>query len=408
MIQDFINKQFYNLFLITLLFGVILNQSIGFDFADELCALLLLLMFLYAVFTSAEWAFNKVFLFTIFIFLFYTGYSFYIGSNTKMAILTDLIIQMKPYLAFFAVYQLKPLFNNERKKLLQDVCVVLWFCLLPLGIAGFFHEHVIGWVMGHATYYAACIVSISLIYLFCSNYTLKDKIIFLIMLFLAVSSGRSKIYGFYAFSAVMILYFGNINNIRFSFKNILIMLITLGLVIYVAWDKIYLYFVSGLTETGEEQKELLARFVLYATSLEIFQDYIPFGSGLASFATHASGAYYSDTYVEYGINSVWGISKTGWDFIADTYYPSLAQFGIAGVILYMLFWLYILRKTFLSFLRTKNAKYFIIAILITGYLAIENIADASFTSNRGFFMMMLLGTIMSDLKYSESVPQETS
>ncbi|MDL2279013.1 O-antigen ligase domain-containing protein, partial [Parabacteroides sp. OttesenSCG-928-G07] len=154
MVQEFINKQFYNLFLITLLFGVILYNPIGFESADELCALLLLLMFLYAVFKSADWAFNKVFLFTLFVFLFYTGYSFYIGSNTKMAILTDLIIQMKPYLAFFAVYYLKPVFSPQKKKLLKDISIVLWFILLPIGIVGFFHEHFIGWIMKHPTYYA--------------------------------------------------------------------------------------------------------------------------------------------------------------------------------------------------------------------------------------------------------------
>ncbi|MDL2277338.1 O-antigen ligase domain-containing protein, partial [Parabacteroides sp. OttesenSCG-928-G07] len=178
-----------------------------------------------------------------------------------------------------------------------------------------------------------------------------------------------------------------------------IALVTFLLILYVAWDKIQLYFLQSIT--GEVEEDLIARFVLYATSLEIFKDYFPFGSGLASFATHASGAYYSDIYVEYGISHVWGISNTGWDFIADTYYPSLAQFGVAGVFLFIIFWLYIIRKTFLFFLKYEIAKYFVISVLITGYLLIENIADASFTSNRGFFMMMLLGTIMTELRKKE-------
>ncbi|HIX21793.1 MAG TPA: O-antigen ligase domain-containing protein, partial [Candidatus Parabacteroides faecavium] len=183
-------------------------------------------------------------------------------------------------------------------------------------------------------------------------------------------------------------------------KNISIIILTLTVIIFLAWNKIELYFLQGLT--GEKEKDLIARFVLYSTSIDIFKDYFPFGSGFASFATHASGAYYSDIYSEYGIESVWGLSKNGWEFIADTYYPSLAQFGIAGIIFYCSFWIYILKKAFIFFLKTKNAKYITIALLITGYIAIENIADASITSNRGLFMMMTLGLTLTELKREES------
>jgi len=399
MIQDFINKNFYYLYITTLLFGIILYNPIGFKSADELCAMVLLVLFIFTVFKSKDWEFNKIFLFTLFIFLFYTFYSFYIHSNSKIGIITDLIIQLKPYLAFFAVYQMKPIFSKERKILLRDISLVLWVILLPIGLIGFFDDSFIGKVMQHPTFYAAAIIALSLTYLFCGNFTLKEKIIFLVMLSLSLASGRSKIYGFVALSAVIILYFGNVSNIKLSFKNVIIMFSTFIVVCYVAWEKIKLYFLQGVT--GEVEEDLLARFVLYSTSIDIFKDYFPFGSGLASFATHASGAYYSDIYVKYGIENVWGISRTGWEFIADTYYPSLAQFGIVGAFLFFLFWFYILRKTLLFFLRTNNAKYFALSMLITGYLVIENIADASFTSNRGFFMMMLLGTIMAELKQGE-------
>ncbi len=399
MTQDFISKQFYYLFLFTLVFGIILYNPTGFEYADEISALLLLLLFCFALFKSKDWAFNKAFLLTIGIFLFYTCYSLYIGSNSKRAIVTDLIIQMKPYVAFFAVYQLRPVFSYGQKKLLKDICLLLWFILLPLGLLGFISNFYINAVMVHVTYFAAAIVCLSMIYLFCSNYTLKEKIIFLIMLSVALSSGRSKIYGFFALSAVVILYFGNISNIKFSLKNIIIGLATIGVICYVAWEKIQLYFIFGFT--GEVEEDLIARYVLYTTSIDIFKDYIPFGSGLASFATHTSGAYYSDIYVKYGIEHVWGMTRADWPFIADTYYPSLAQFGLFGVFLYFSFWFYILRKTFLFLWRTKNSKYFTLTLLITGYILIENIADASITSNRGYFMMMLLGVIMSELKQNE-------
>ena len=194
----------------------------------------------------------------------------------------------------------------------------------------------------------------------------------------------------------MVLYLDDIKKIQFNAKTIPVFLIILFGVAFVAKDKIELYFIQSLT--GEE-KDLLARFVLYSTSINIlFYDFVPFGSGLASFATHASGLYYSDIYPFYGIDGVWGLSKKEWYFVADTYYPSLAQFGIVGVILYIVFWIYILKKSFYYFKQTNHVKYFLIAILIVGFVSIENVADASFTSNRGFFMMMFLGLVLSEQK----------
>ena len=40
MIQDFINKQFFSLFVFTLIFGLLLYGTIGFDFIDEILSLI--------------------------------------------------------------------------------------------------------------------------------------------------------------------------------------------------------------------------------------------------------------------------------------------------------------------------------------------------------------------------------
>ena len=37
-------------------------------------------------------------------------------------------------------------------------------------------------------------------------------------------------------------------------------------------------------------------------------------------------------------------------------------------------------------------------ILIIGFFAIEGTTDSTFTTHRGFFVLMLLGMILSDLK----------
>ena len=117
----------------------------------------------------------------------------------------------------------------------------------------------------------------------------------------------------------------------------------------------------------------------------------------ASFATFASGAYYSHIYKEYEIDGIWGISKSYHSFISDTYYPSLAQFGIVGIVLFILFWIYLIKKSLLYANVTRDMKLTVISILIIVFFAIENIADATFTSNRGLFFMMMLGLIYSDM-----------
>lgn len=404
--QEFTNKYFYNLFVITLLFGIILYDIIGFNSSDEICGLFLLILFFRNMMQSKDWPVNKFFLLVLSIFFFYVCYSIKIGSNTTKAILMDLIIQLKPYLAFFCTYQLMPQFNDNQKKLLQDVCLVIWFLFLPLGILGFGGERIFYHTVGHPSCYAATITALSLTYLYCSKYTMKEKLVFLIMLAIGISSGRSKFYGFFALAIFVVFYLGKIENLKFNFRNSVAFLILIAAILFVAREKIDLYFMQGLASEDAEEKDLLARFFLYSTSLLILMDFIPFGSGLASFGTHASAVYYSNIYSKYGIDSVWGLSKSYNKFIADTYYPSLAQFGIAGVILFVLFWIYLISKSIKYCKITRDSKLLTITCLIIGYILIENIADASFTSNRGLFMMIFLGLVAANQKEQASLIEE--
>ena len=134
--------------------------------------------------------------------------------------------------------------------------------------------------------------------------------------------------------------------------------------------------------------------VLMFTSFLIIKDYFPFGTGLASFGTLASGEYYSKTYKEYGLDSLWGISKDKPDFIADAFYPELAQFGLIGVILYWGFWIYLLKCVIKT--QRSQRKQFIIVILAFVFFAIEGFGDATFTHNRGLFVLILMGMVLPD------------
>lgn len=398
MIQTFINKHFFELFVFTFIFGLLLYGTIGFDGIDEICAFLLLVFFGYSVFKTDDWYINKSFLVTCCIFLFYFLYSIFIRSNTTRGIVMDFIIQFKPYLAFFAVYYMSPIFDRRQKSILRLICLGAWLLLLLLGIISLFIPRFIDVVMYHQAFYAACITAIALMYLYCGEDTKRDKVMFLLILTTGIFSTRSKFYGFYMLAFLFMLFSPYLKNFKFNFKTICVFLFVLAAVIAVGWQKLDLYFaISGSEEDVESG--LMARMMLYKHSIDVLTDYFPFGSGFASYASYASGVYYSDVYVKYGLDRVWGMNSNDYSFIADTYYPCLAQFGVVGILFYLYFLFFIVRKAYLLFKVSQQQKYLIIPLLIIGYFLIESIADATFTGHRGYFMMIFLGLVLSEHKH---------
>jgi hypothetical protein len=289
-----------------------------------------------------------------------------------------------------------PKFGKHQKAVLKSIALLYWMILFAMGVLSLFYPDVIKLIMFHPTYYAAAVICTSFCYFYCSRFTSLDKLVLLLMLSIGILSGRSKFYGFYALSVFVILFFFNAKQIKLNVRNILIVVCMFVAVIFVAWTKISFYFYQAVID--EVDKDMIARYILYATAPDILRDYFPFGSGFASYATYASGAYYSRIYAEYGIDAVWGLSKSYYSFVADTYYPSLAQFGVVGIALYLLFWIYLFRQSLFFYRKTQNRPLFIIIILIIVYLAIEGTTDSTFISNRGFFVMMLLGIVLVDMK----------
>ena len=166
---------------------------------------------------------------------------------------------------------------------------------------------------------------------------------------------------------------------------------------YVAKDKIELYFITGGFGGGRSEEDLYARMALYYFSIPIFLQYIPFGSGFASYGTYASGVYYSKLYNRFGMDHLYGLTESNPNFVADTYYPVLAQFGFVGVALFFSFWIYLTSQAMKAY-RVGMKKESILVLLIVFFFAIESTSDATITHNRGLFIMMLLGLLMSDIR----------
>lgn len=396
MLQKFIDNTFYYLFVFTLIFGVVFYDALGFNFVDELCAIALCGLYAYYVFHTPNWSVNKLFMITLGVFLFYLVYSFAIKCNTKAAILSDFIIQLKPYLAFFTVYAFKPVLNQQMKKNIQLLAIVFSFYLLVIGLISLFSMEVLHALLFHQSRLATAATIMALLYLYCSDYTLKDKLVFLLLLAVGLLSGRSKMYGFFVLAAFLVFYINNRFRLKLNIKNIVIFVIVAIAITFVIWDKLYFYFVQGGLGDARNAQDYYARAALYYFSVDVFRDYFPFGSGFATYATYTSGEYYSHIYNDLGMDILFGLTKKNPSFISDTYYPALAQFGVVGVILFFTFWIVITLEAVKRFVK-GDVKNFTITILIVLFFLIECTTDATITHNRGLFMMMLMALTLGDL-----------
>ncbi len=398
--QDFINRQFFNLTIFTLIFGVMFYDMIsiiGFTYIDEICAALLLLLFGYKLSHSKTWEFNRFFLIVLGVFVFYLVYSIAIRANSTGAILTDFVIQIKPYLAFFCVYAIHPQLSDNQRKIIRQLTLMCSLYVFTIGVADvFLSGDLIDFTFSHPSRLATASSILALLYLYCSDHTKIDKIVFIIILSLGILSGRSKHFGFFALCTLLVFYFNKSFEMKLNLRNSLFILVALAFTLFVARDKIYFYFVTGGLGDGRDTHDLYARMALYFFSLQVLTDFMPFGSGFATYATFASGAYYSPLYTRYGMEHLHGLTKEAPVFIADTYYPALAQFGVVGVFLFFGFWVTLTIKAIKAH-RKNCRKESLMALIIIMFFLIECTTDATLTHNRGMFMMMMAGLIFHDI-----------
>ena len=158
--------------------------------------------------------------------------------------------------------------------------------------------------------------------------------------------------------------------------------------ISLTWTKFNIYYVEGMQAS---QKEIQARPASYRTAATIvFNDYVPFGSGLGTFANASVIVYYSPLYYKYNLDKVWGLG-TGAGFIADAFYPNLAQYGIVGLFLFFWFW----RRRYLDLNKLNGLKNYRVALMCIAALLLESVADSSYLSGKGMGYFLLLATSLT-------------
>lgn len=88
--------------------------------------------------------------------------------------------------------------------------------------------------------------------------------------------------------------------------------------------------------------ETSVRSRLYTVGEQIASDDLPFGVGFGRFASYPSRLFYSPVYYQYGLSSVYGLSRRFPNFIDDTSWPSvIGETGYGGFVIYLagLMWL---------------------------------------------------------------------
>ena len=113
-----------------------------------------------------------------------------------------------------------------------------------------------------------------------------------------------------------------------------------------------------------------------ATGFEIANTYFPLGTGFGTYATYASGVYYSNVYRKFHLEQIYGLGEDNLLFVSDSFWPAiLGQFGYLGTMLYVilivLIFAYCMAKT--KDIKGKSVVYFCAA-----YLLILSIAESSF------------------------------
>lgn len=326
----------------------------------------------------------------------------YNGNETHyVAVFADLINFSKAFVVYFALRFLQLKFDSSLVlKRIAYLAEVIFYVLLV-----FILIDVIFKIYPRAPRYG--INSIELFFRHGSRYAFAFSFIFLVLLpkyyktkpqfllfilLIGLLSFRVKYFGFLILCISFMTYGKRLFRVPklYFFSTLSI----LGLVmLWLFREKIIEFF------TFEDINDAWSRAVVLYYSFIIGNDFFPLGTGFGSFSSYYSGAYYSWVYDKYGISNVYGISRLYWKFVADQYWPMiLGQFGYLGL-LSMIGVIYNYLSLFLSNIKSQiNSKtyfFFLSAILGMFMLIIDSTSDSIFSQQRAVVMFAYFALIMN-------------
>lgn len=362
---------------------------VDFDWSDEILTVLLLT---YALGKRRYLEKNKLRTTEISIYILlmvsYLAYSLIIQVTTPRGVFLDILQQVRPYAVFYLTWMMAPEFTNKQKRRIKLVMFLSFFGYL---VAFIFKPSLVTPFGGEESaalgQIALCCAMVY--YLFSKQTKLNRNIAILIML-LGLISGKSKYFGeCVVFIALVVFVKSKIN---YTSVATLLKVAALGaVVIFFTWTKFNAYYVEGF----QEDAEAMSRPATYETGMQImFHDYVPFGSGLGSFGTAAAAKEYSPLYFKYHLNEIWGLDPTNPMFLADAFYPTLAEFGIVGLFFFLWFW----KRRLWEANKIPNLIYYRMALMCILALALESTADSSYLSGKGMGYFMILALCLNSAR----------
>ena len=363
--------------------------TVNFDWSDEILTVLLLL---YAMtkqhFLVKDKKRSKEINIYIALMIFYLLYSLVIKVTTPRGVMLDLLQQLRPYAVFYLTWMLAPQFSLKQKKYIKWIMLLSFFGYL------FAFKFKPSLVTPYGGAESAALGQIALccamVYYLFSKQTTKNRNIAILIMLLGLASGKSKYFGECVCFIALVMFVKS--RIKFTSVSTLLKVGALGaVVIFFTWTKFNAYYVEGF----QEEAQAMARPATYETGMQImFHDYVPFGSGLGSFGTAAAAKEYSPLYFKYHLNEIWGLDPTNPMFLADAFYPTLAEFGIVGLFFFLWFW----KRRLWEANKIPNLIYYRMALMCILALALESTADSSYLSGKGMGYFMILALCLNSAR----------
>lgn len=371
--------------------------AVSFDYSDELLTVLLLF---YAMskrrFLVKDVKREKEIAICVFVMLFYLTYSFLIGITTTRGIWLDIMQQARPYMVFYLTWMMAPHFDRRQKKRIKLVMLFSFFGYLILFFVApsIVNPYGGGLDGGESAALGQMALCCAMIYYLFSPQIKKNQYIAICIMVLGLVGGKSKYFGEVVVFIALVTFLKE--KVKFNSSKFYLQVVMLvAIVLFFTWTKFSIYYVDGFQEDAQE----MARPLTYRTGLRIMFDYIPFGTGYGTFGCAAAAKEYSPLYYKYHLDHVWGLTPDLPMFLADAFYPIYpAQFGIVGVLFFLLFW----KRRIKEANAIQNMAYYRMAMMCILALALEQTADSSYLSGKGMGYFMILALCLNSYRYQNN------
>ena len=365
------------------------TEIVNFDWSDEILTVLLLL---YAITKQRFLVKDKKRMMEINIYIglmiFYLVYSLIMRVTTPRGVYLDFLQQLRPYAVFYLTWMMAPQFSPKQQKRIK--WVILLSFIGYLFAFKFKPELVTPYGGAESAAFGQLALCCAMIYYLFSKQTKWNRNIAIVIMLLGLVSGKSKYFGECVCFIALVMFVKS--KINFTSVSTLLKVVALGVVVlFFTWTKFNDYYVEGFQEDAKE----MARPITYQTGMKImFHDYVPFGSGLGTFGTSAAAKEYSPIYYKYHLDEVWGLDPSNPMFLADAFYPTLAEFGIVGLFFFLWFW----KRRLWEANKIPNLIYYRMALMCILALALESTADSSYLSGKGMGYFMILALCLNSAR----------